>query len=108
MSEQYLTLAEVRELLTEETEKRGDEAMLTSQKAALDHAQKVCSISLEQARAIYDEALKMDIVTEAVALKIADLLPKHPEDVRAIFSKERVVLDPEQIQEVLDIVERNL
>ena len=103
MSEQYVTLAQVRELLEAEAEIRGYDNLLQSQKAALDHAQTVCSISLEQANAIIDEVKQIDIVSDAVALKIADLLPRYPEDVRAIFSKERVTLEPQQIQQIIDI-----
>ena len=108
MSEQYVTLAQVRELLEAEAEIRGYDNLLQSQKAALDHAQTVCSISLEQANAIIDEVKQIDIVSDAVALKIADLLPRYPEDVRAIFSKERVTLEPQQIQQILDIVEKHI
>ena len=108
MSEQYVTLAEVRELLEAEAEIRGYDNLLQSQKAALDHAQTVCSISLDQANAIIDEVKQIDIVTDAVALKIADLLPRYPEDVRAIFSKERVTLEPQQIQQIIDIVEKHI
>lgn len=108
MSEQYVTLAQVRELLEAEAEIRGYDNLLQSQKAALDHAQTVCSISLEQANAIIDEVKQIDIVSDAVALKIADLLPRYPEDVRAIFSKERVTLEPQQIQQIIDIVEKHL
>ena len=108
MSEQYVTLAEVRELLEAEAEIRGYDNLLQSQKAAMDHAQTVCSISLDQANAIIDEVKQIDIVTDAVALKIADLLPRYPEDVRAIFSKERVTLEPAQIQQIIDIVEKHI
>lgn len=108
MSEQYVTLAEVRELLEAEAKIRGYDNLLQSQKAALDHAQTVCSISLDQANAIIDEVKQIDIVTDAVALKIADLLPRYPEDVRAIFSKERVTLEPAQIQQIIDIVEKHI
>ena len=108
MSEQYVTLAQVRELLEAEAEIRGYDNLLQSQKAALDHAQTVCSISLEQANAIIDEVKQIDIVSDAVALKIADLLPRYPADVRAIFSKERVTLEPQQIQQIIDIVEKHI
>ncbi len=104
MPEQYLTLAEVRDLLTAEAESRGQESLLASQKHALEHAQAVCSISLDDANKIIDEVKKIDVVSDSVACKIADLLPKYPEDVRAIFSKERITLEPAQIQEIIDIV----
>ena len=103
--EKYVTVAEVRELLEAEVDARGGyDFLLASQKSALDHAQKTCHISQEQAQAIVDEAMQLDFVTEYTAAKIADLLPEYPEDVRAIFSKERVTLTAEQIEEVLEIV----
>ncbi len=107
MEQRYVTEAEVRDLLEIEAEARGHEALLASQKAALDHAQKTCSISKEQADAIAAKMLEYDFVTEPVAVKIADLLPEYPEDVRAIFSKERVTLEKDQIEEILEIV-RNI
>ena len=105
MSEQYVTLAEVRDLLAAEGEKR---ELLTSQKAALDHAQTVCTIPLESAKALIEEVSQLEEVSDAVAVKIADLLPKYPEDVRAIFSKERIVLDNAKIDEIIDIVAKYL
>lgn len=105
--ERYVTVAEVKELLEAEVEARGGyDFMLASQKAALDHAQKTCPISKEQAQAIIDDVMGLDFMDgmQAVAVKIADLLPEYPEDVRAIFSKERVTLVPDQIESILEIV----
>lgn len=107
MEQRYLTVAEVGDLLGAESEARGYEFMLASQKAALDHAQKTCHISKEQADAIVAAAMELDFVTEPVAVKIADLLPAYPEDVRAIFAKERVTLEKDQIDAVLKIVSDN-
>ncbi|MDO5852524.1 MAG: RNA polymerase Rpb4 family protein [Thermoplasmata archaeon] len=107
MEQRYVSVAEVKDLLEAESEARGYEFMLASQKAALDHAQKTCSISKEQADAIMEAANALDFVTENVAVKIADLLPEYPEDVRAIFAKERVTLEKEQIESILEIVRNN-
>ncbi len=101
MSERYVTLAEVRELLTEESGKR---ELLTSQKAALEHAQTVSYLSVEDTQSIIEEVSRLDKVTDRIAIKIADILPKYPNDVRAIFYKERVELTADDIQEILDIV----
>ena len=106
MSEQYVTLAEVRDLLRSEAEKR---ELITSQNYALDHAQKVCpELPLESAKALIEEVSQLEEVSDAVAVKIADRLPKYPEDVRAIFSKERIVLDNAKIDEIIDIVAKYL
>ena len=112
MTERYVTLAEVKELLEEVSESRkgtaglleDEDVLLASQKAALDHAQKVTNISLEDANKLIEEVSALENVTDAIAVKIADILPKYPEDVRAIFSKERITLSKEEIEQIIDIV----
>jgi DNA-directed RNA polymerase subunit F len=105
MSEQYVTLAEVRDLLTEEHEKR---ELLTSQKAAMEHARTVCSMSLEDSKKIVEEVSAIKGVTGYTAIKIADLLPQYPEEVRAIFSKERLAIEPETINQIIEVVGKYL
>jgi DNA-directed RNA polymerase subunit F len=105
MSEQYVTLAEVRDLLTEEHEKR---ELLTSQKAAMEHARTVCTLSTEAVKAIVEEVSQIKGVTEYAAVKIADMLPQYPEDVRAIFSKERLNVDQKTIDEIIEAVGKYL
>ena len=105
MSEQYVTLAEVRDLLTEEHEKRD---LLTSQKAAMEHARTVCSISIENAKELAKEIGEIEGVSEYAAVKIADLLPQYPEDVRAIFSKERIAIEPKTIEKIIEVVSKYL
>ncbi len=102
MSEQYVTLAEVRDLLTEANGKRGE--LTTIQNSAMVHAQTIAKITKEEAEQIVERTQALDFVTETTSYKIADILPKYPEDVRAIFSKERITLEPDDIQKVLDIV----
>ncbi|MFQ5920013.1 MAG: hypothetical protein ACE5I4_08245 [Thermoplasmata archaeon] len=42
------------------------------------------------------------------AVKVVDLMPTEPEEVRAIFSKERFTLAKEDIERVLNLVEKYL
>ena len=102
MAEQYVSLAEVRDMLNSEAEKR---ELLPSQENAMKHANAVCTLSQEQADEMVSKLMELDFVSEErIAYKIADLRPKYSNDVRAIFSKERVTLDADMIQSVLDIV----
>ena len=101
MAEQYVTLAEVRDMLNAEAEAR---ELLPSQKAAVAHANAVCPLTVEQADELVAKLMELDFMTEAVAYKVTDLLPRYSNDVRAIFQKERVNLDADMIQSVLDIV----
>ena len=105
MTEQYITLAEIRELLTEENEKR---ELLTSQKASMEHARSISSISVEKAKELITEVSEVEGVTQYTATKIADLLPQYPEDVRAIFSKERLAIEPPTIEQIIEIVGKYL
>jgi DNA-directed RNA polymerase subunit F len=105
MPEQYLTLAQVRDLLTEEHEKR---ELLASQKAAMEHARAVSELSAEDARKIVEEVSSIPGITGYTAAKIADLLPRYPEDVRAIFSKERISIEPKTIDQIIEVVGKYL
>ncbi len=113
MSERYVSLAEVRDLLTEMSEARGgfgdpEEPDVHTQaeaiqKAALLHSQALAKLTKEQADELIAKVSELDFVTETTSYKIADILPKYPEDVRAIFSKERINLEADDVQKVLDI-----
>lgn len=102
MSEQYVSMAEVKELLNEANEKRSTE-LSTIQKAAMQHAQAMI-LTKEQADELIKELSELEFTTDAISYKIADILPKYPEDVRAIFSKERIALEADDINKVIDIV----
>ncbi len=101
MSERHVSLAEVRDLLTVEGEKR---ELYVTQKAARDHAQAVCTISVEDAEALAKEVQTVPEIPESVAYKIADLLPTEPEDIRAILAKERITLEATTTDQILEMV----
>lgn len=98
--EEYVTLAEVRELLTAENEKR---ELLNSQTAAMVHAQSVAKTSVEDAKEMVAKLKELDFVDSRIAVKIADIMPNYSNEVRAIFSKERITLDEDMIDRVIGI-----
>ena len=101
MSEQYVSLAEVNELLDKENIRRGEMGIELNaiQKSAMEHAQKNARLSKEDADALMNDLRELKFQTkdgeyvlpEYFICKIADLLPKYKNDVRAIFYKERGV-----------------
>lgn len=99
-------MAEVRDLLTAENEKRGE--LSTIQKAAMNHAQAVAGLTVDETKALIAEVNELDFTTESTSYKIADLLPKYAEDVRAIFAKERITLEPDNINKIIEIVGKYL
>lgn len=100
--ERYVTLSEVKELLEGSAEQR---ELAPDQKLALDHAQKVAKLPAEKARELQAELAKLGFVSEALCAKIADLLPSHPDDIRVLFSKERMVLEKKNIEQILSTVQ---
>lgn len=103
--EQYLTLAEVKDILEKEQKKR---EFTVEQKYALVHTQQFAKLSAKDARKLVKELTKFEMLNEMHACKLADILPHEPEEVRAIFAKERFILEPETIEEILEIIRKYL
>ena len=104
--EQYLSGAEVKGLLEREEKERKDLTM--EQRYSLTHAQTFSKLTLEEARALIAELMKVEMMTPQNAYKLADLLPTHPDDVRAVFAKERFSLAKEDVDLVVQIVAKYL
>ncbi len=104
--EDYLTLAEVRELLEKEKEDRGD--LSPEQGYALQHAETFARLPPKKARKLVQSLQELEFMSPANAVKVVDLMPTEPEEVRAVFSKERFTLSKEDIERVLNLVGKYL
>ncbi len=94
-------LASVKQLLTEEAGRRTlpREALLAQQ-----HAELFARLSVEDTNKLIAELRELPYVDAALAVKLADVLPQYPEEVRLLFSKERVVLDEAQLTRLLETI----
>lgn len=99
------TLAEVKEWLEEAERQRGE--LTYEQKLALDHARSFAiKLTAAQSRELVEKVRKASArVTDAHAVKIADLLPAHADDVRVIFAKDRFQLEKDEIDKILEAVQ---
>ena len=104
--EEYLSLAEVKKILEKERDHR--EELMPEQKLALSHAETFTKLSTTKAKKLVGELMKMDQMSEQNAFKIADVLPEHADEIRAIFSKERFTLTKEETEAVLKLVRKYL
>ena len=100
-----MNLADVRKMLDAESSVR---ELGATQKSALEHSQSMASLSADDIKALVTEVRALTFVTNYTAYKIGDILPKYPEDVRAIFTKERVNLSAEDVKQILEIVGKYL
>jgi len=105
MTEEYLTLAEIKELLKKEQSQR---ILTLEQNYALEHATKFSKLEAKESRKLVNELMKIEPVSESLACKIVDLMPRHRDEIDAIFLKERMTLEEKSITEILDKVKKYL
>ena len=105
MAERYVGLAEVKEML--ELESNGKELCI-AQRSALEHSQTLVTLSADDVKKLTAEVRALKFMTDYAAYKIGDILPRYPEDVRAIFAKERVNLSADDIKQIIEIVGKYL
>jgi DNA-directed RNA polymerase subunit F len=99
------TLAEVKEILLGRQE---EQELTAEQKLALEHCQKFSRLDTKKVRKLVKELGELGFVTEANAVKLADVMPTHADDVRVIFAKERANLEKKDIEKILSVVEKYL
>jgi len=102
----YITLAEVKEILEEENESRGE--LNHEQGFALQHARATARLPGKRARALVEKLMEVEGINEMYAVNLVDVLPTHPDDVTAVFYKERFDLPEDTIKKILEIFEENL
>jgi len=93
-------LARVKKLLSEEANRR---TLPREAALALQHAETFARLESDDADKLVAELRGLPFVDAALATKIADVLPQYPEEIRLLFSKERVVLDEEQVAKLLEL-----
>lgn len=102
--EEYASLSEVKNLLAE-AEKDGE--LTYEKRLALEHSKLFSSLNVTQSKKLIKDLLKMERVSEHIAFKIAELLPKYPDDVRPIFAKERFTLEDDEIKLIIELVKKH-
>lgn len=94
-------LSTVKQLLSEEASPR---TLPREAQLALQHAETFTRLTREQTEKLIEALRALPFVDSALAVKIADVLPQFPEEVRLLFAKERVFLDEAQLTRLLEIV----
>ncbi|EMA47474.1 DNA-directed RNA polymerase subunit F [Halococcus morrhuae DSM 1307] len=109
LDEEYLTLAETKELLADiEAERAADEEreMRYELARAIDHVNRFADLTVEEAGEFVDELESQEKIDESTAYKIANLKPANRDELRAVFAQERYSLSGDELDAVLDVVAR--
>ncbi len=108
ISEEILTLGEVRELLDEikkDREKENKELGYELRKA-ITHADTFSKLDAKKSRELMNELLKLEKMKQEIAVRIVDILPISNDEIRSIYAKERYTLSEAELKQILDLVTR--
>ena len=101
-----VSLAEVKSMLEKAQKERAE--LTYEQKIALEHAKRFARVDAKVARKLTEAVLAaLPGVEEKFALRVADLLPQHVDDVKAIFQKSRHELADADVAKVLALVDEH-
>ena len=94
-------LAHVKQMLVEEA---GARALPREATLAQAHAESFARLTPEATDRLIAELRSLPFVDAPMAVKLADLLPRYPEEIRLLYSKERLLLDETQLARLLEIL----
>ncbi|MHC1631591.1 MAG: RNA polymerase Rpb4 family protein [Methanotrichaceae archaeon] len=108
LSEDLLTLAEVKEILEYVKLRRVGESedLGYDLRRAISRSEIFAQGTSEESRHMVEELLKLEKMTPEIAIKIADIRPHSKDELRALYAKERFTLVNEDLDAILDIVLR--
>jgi DNA-directed RNA polymerase subunit F len=98
---EFVSIPEVKNILEGVQEGR---ELNYEQKLALEHATYSVRTTSKEADKLVKSLMEHERITDSMAIKIIEIWPTHPDDVKAIFAKERFTLKENEIQEILQKV----
>lgn len=107
VSEEYLTLAETKEILEGLERERAaneDREMRYELARAIEHVNHFAELTVEESTELVAELRDLEKVDEATAYKIANLRPRDRNELRAIYAQERFSLSGEELDDILNVV----
>jgi DNA-directed RNA polymerase subunit F len=108
LDEEHVTIAEAKRILADvEAERATEERELRYELArAIDHTNRFATLDPEEAAELVEELAALEKVERDTAYKIADLLPRTRDELRAVYAQERFSLSADELDEILDVVAR--
>ncbi len=104
----YITISEakdVMERIAEERQKRKE--LLFETRRALRHLRTFSKLPADKAKELVEELLKLpQVPNKEIAVKLVDILPRVPDEVRIIYAKEKTTLTTEEIEQILDVINK--
>lgn len=106
VSEERITLPEMREVLAgvEAARIETGKEMSYELRKSIEHANLLSKTSGEQARALVSELTGLEKMKPDIAFRIANIMPRTRDELRAIYAKEKFSLTGEELDQIIDLV----
>ncbi|HOC78330.1 MAG TPA: RNA polymerase Rpb4 family protein [Methanofastidiosum sp.] len=102
ISEDFVSISKVKEILSSRAEKI---EMGYEQGISLDYTNKFSKMEVEDIEKASEElAEKVPRLKKENIVKILDIVPEDKKDIEVLFSKERLILDDNEINAILEII----
>jgi DNA-directed RNA polymerase subunit F len=105
-SEERVTLPQVREVLLGVESQRiaAEKEMSYEFRRSIEHANQLAKTAPEKSVALVAALQKLEKMKPEIAFRIANVMPRTRDELRAIYAKERFTLVPEELDTILEIV----
>ena len=107
VDEEYITISETKAVLARLEEERAtdpDHEMRYEVARAIEHVNRFAVLDPQESRELVGQLLEFEKVDDATAHKIADLLPRDRDELRAIYAQERYSLEGEELDDILNVI----
>jgi DNA-directed RNA polymerase subunit F len=106
VGEERITLPEMREKLLgiEATRLKESEELSYELRKSIEHANHLSKTTAVNAGGLAEELLKLEKMKPDIAFRIANIMPRTRDELRAIYAKERFTLSGEELDEIIDLV----
>jgi DNA-directed RNA polymerase subunit F len=98
-----VSMAEAKDILSSR-EKRKE--LSYEQKLALEHLNKFTKLKAENAKKLLEELSGVLRMSQETMVQILNFLPKNPDELRMIFSREKFSLKEDEINKILEIIKK--
>jgi DNA-directed RNA polymerase subunit F len=71
---------------------------------SIEHANQLSKTSAERSRDLVESLLKLEKMKPDIAYRIANIMPRTRDELRAIYAKEKYTLTGEELDGIIDIV----
>ncbi len=106
VSEERITLPELREQLQAMEGQRleSGKEMPYELRKSIEHANTLARTDAKKSRELVEALLKLDKMKPDIAFRIANIMPRTRDELRAIYAKEKYSLYTEELETIINLV----